>query len=126
MTNSFHWNRGELDRLQLSIAADGTGDAQCECCGRWISEHDPAAVACSPSLCRFAGRRVAPYRANCDLLHVIAKDRRLFAAQVRAYPKTTSLQVSTYGWVMRLQPDPSATLRMLDARCAPQRWQVAA
>lgn len=130
---SFHWNPGELDRLQLSIGSDGTGDTACETCGRWISAHDPEVAFCSPSLRKatFARelaqhRKQSPYRANCDLLHVIAEDRRLFAAMRRAYPKTTSLQVSTYGWVLRLQPDPSATLRLLDARCAPMRWEIAA
>lgn len=119
---TFRWFPGELDRLQLSIGLDGTGDAACECCGRWISEHDPATEFCSASARRYNGKRRP---VGVDLLLVIAEDRQRFAAQCRAYPRTP-LHLSMYGWLLRLQPDPAALLRRNDLMVAPVRYERAA
>lgn len=123
MHTTYHWNRGELAALQSHIGSDGTGDMQCKCCGRWIGEHDVDVEFCSPSLRRYKAVR-RPVRV--DLLLIVAEDRLRFAAQRRAYPRSTALHLSQYGWVLRLQPDPAAQLRRCDELAAPVRLQVAA
>lgn len=122
-SKTFQWNPGELDRLQLSIASDGTGDALCECCGRWISAHDPEIEFCSPSLRRYKGARRL---VGVDLMMVIAEQRLQFVVHHHKYPRSTALHVSMYGWVLRLQPNPNVLLRRNDQIAAPVRLQVAA
>lgn len=122
-SKTFHWNPGELDRLQLSIASDGAGDSLCECCGRWISVHDPEIEFCSPSLRRFKGARRP---VGVDLTLVVAEERLRFVSQRHKYPRSTALHVSMYGWVLRLQPSPARKLRRCDELAAPVRYERAA
>jgi hypothetical protein len=119
--HSHQWLPGELDAMQLSTATDGTGDQPCEGCGRWITDHEPEIRYCSPSARRYTGKRRP---VGVDLLLVIAEERLRFKAARWAYPKTTALHLSTYGWVLRLQPNPSALLRGHD-RFAPLRLTAA-
>lgn len=114
-----HWAPGELDRLQLQIAEDGDGDEVCDCCGRTISAHDPAAPACSDSRRVAAiGQALAKRR---DPLLVMADQRISASKAAHLYYRGTRLQVMrrTLDYLAQREMDIALLAAHLDLM---QRW----